>query len=63
MKEWIKKNPNKCGMLIMLTLGWARVMLHKYFGLTVSPETENYVLEILTVFGLYSTTRRAPPAQ
>lgn len=58
MTQWVKRNPNKAGMAIMLTLGWLRFIMNKYTGFSISPETENYVLSMLTLFGLYSTTRK-----
>ncbi len=59
VKDWIKRNPNKVGVLVMLTLGWIRFILNKYTGIQISPETENYVLSVLTVLGVITATRKA----
>ncbi len=63
MKNWIKQNPNKLGVILWAFYSWAKAFAAARFGFHFLAETDALFMTALTVFGLYSTTKKTHPPQ
>ncbi len=61
MFDWIKRNPNRIMGLIWPTYIWGKAVAHARFGFDFLPETDSYLMAILTAFGIVAVTNRKKP--
>lgn len=58
MKDWIKKNPNKLGVILWATYSWLKAVAEARFGFQFLAATDAFIMAMLTALGLHSVSRK-----
>ena len=57
MKDWIKANPNKIGVVLWAFYSWAKAFAAARLGFQFLPETDALIMAALTALGVHSVSR------